>query len=281
VSAGVSELMEGSAIATTFSGPYVHHLGNDLRRFGASKPLKSTLTILHCNIPSIAFHHNVCLAHVCLPHVGAPSLCPSTLHTFFTLSQHDSATSTQIANMALGQYRYEELSSETRFRLFQFEKSQPCSAACSNELRIHLFDVDFADPPPFEAISYAWGHHTASSAIICNGQQLLITPNVEAILRVLATQPDSVRTFWIDSICINQMSIPEKNVQVPRMRSIYSEARVVWVWLGADSFETKTAFKFLVEAVGVIEKSETSLLEIAWSSSELRNLFRCFRGTKP
>jgi hypothetical protein len=213
----------------------------------------------------------------------------TTVYNSSALSQHDSATSTQIANMALAQYHYEELSSETRFRLFRFEKSQPCSAACPVELRIHLFDIDFANPPAFEAISYAWGHHTASSGIICNGQQLFITPNVEAILRVLATQPDSVGTFWIDSICINQMSIPEKNVQVPRMRSIYSEARVVWVWLGADSFETKTAFKFLVEASDVIEKLKSSLKYIGnqpfllpwFSPPELRNLFRCFRGTKP
>jgi hypothetical protein len=190
--------------------------------------------------------------------------------------------------MELTQYHYEELSRGSRFRLFRFEKSQPCSALRLDELRIHLFDVDFADPPAFEAVSYAWGQNVASSAIVCNGQRLLVTPNVEAILRVLATRSESVGTFWIDSICIDQRNVSEKNVQVPRMRSIYSEARVVWIWLGADSFETRTAFRFLVDAADMIERFMKSASDInsqavqpPESSYDLRSLFQSFRGTKP
>jgi hypothetical protein len=187
--------------------------------------------------------------------------------------------------MTLTQFCYGKLSCETNFRLFRFEQSQPCPAIRPDKLEIHLFDVDFDDPPVFEAVSYAWGQDIASSAIVCNGQQLLVTPNVEAVLRVLSTQPESVGTFWIDSICIDQLSVSEKNIQVPRIRSIYSEARVVWIWLGTSSFETSAAFRFLVEAANMIERLENSSSQNdsqssppSQSSYELGNLFRCFRG---
>jgi Heterokaryon incompatibility protein (HET) len=40
------------------------------------------------------------------------------------------------------------------------------------------------------------------------------------------------RTLWIDAICINQEDVKERNHQVSRMASIYSQANAVVVWLG-------------------------------------------------
>jgi Heterokaryon incompatibility protein (HET) len=42
------------------------------------------------------------------------------------------------------------------------------------------------------------------------------------------------RRLWIDAIFINQADIQEKNVQVPRMKSIYENASEVLVWIGRD-----------------------------------------------
>jgi hypothetical protein len=147
-----------------------------------------------------------------------------------------------VKDMTSTQYRYTSLSSESSFRLFRIVK--PCSPVESNSLDIHLFEADFEDPPAFEAVSYAWGEGLSTSIILCNGQQLPVTTNVEAILRRLG-QTESVGTFWIDSICINQYSVAEKNIQVPRMRYIYSQARLVWIWLGEGIDEIETALAWL------------------------------------
>jgi hypothetical protein len=95
--------------------------------------------------------------------------------------------------MVSSQYRYESLSDEC-FRLF-------CIRSTGSELiEIHLFEADFKSPLAFEAVSYAWGAGKAISTILCNGQHLSVSSNVEAILRRLR-QKASVGLFWIDSIC--------------------------------------------------------------------------------
>ena len=38
--------------------------------------------------------------------------------------------------------------------------------------------------------------------------------------------------YWIDAICIDQSNIQERNHQVQNMRTIYSEAQSVLIWLG-------------------------------------------------
>jgi hypothetical protein len=149
--------------------------------------------------------------------------------------------------MVSSKYCYESLSDEC-FRLFCIQNTE------SELIEIHLFEADFRSPPAFEAVSYAWGEDQAFSTILCNGQYLSVSSNVEAILQRLR-QKASVGTFWIDSICINQASISERNIQVPRMRSIYSEARLVWIWLGEGTDEIKIAFRFLLEITDIFEEA--------------------------
>jgi hypothetical protein len=115
--------------------------------------------------------------------------------------------------MASSPYRYEPLPNES-FRLFRIEDTN------SELIQIHPFEAAFIGPPGFE------GESLDTSTILCDGQTLSVATNVEAILRRLR-QTSSFGTFWIDSMCINQVWIPERNVQVPRMRSICNEARLV------------------------------------------------------
>ena len=53
------------------------------------------------------------------------------------------------------------------------------------------------------------------------------------------------RLVWIDAICIDQSSIPERNQQVTHMGEIYTKARRVAVWLGEESPETTVAFQYI------------------------------------
>jgi hypothetical protein len=53
----------------------------------------------------------------------------------------------------------------------------------------------------------------------------------------------------------HQAWIPEGNVQVPRMRSICNEARLVWIWPGEVIEEIDITFSFLSEVAAILEKT--------------------------
>jgi hypothetical protein len=151
--------------------------------------------------------------------------------------------------MASTRYQYAPLSSDFAFRLLRLK--QPAHSENSTETsEIELFEASLADPPPFEAVSYAWDHADAHAVLICNDQQLNVSPAIVDIVSALS-RISSTGVLWIDAVCIDQSSILDKNIQVPCMRNIYSEARSVWIWLGRESYEVRHAFHFLAEITGL------------------------------
>ena len=52
-----------------------------------------------------------------------------------------------------------------------------------------------------------------------------ITKNCASAIEALI--PMGVRYLWIDAVCINQSNIPEKQLQIPLMGEIYSQASLV------------------------------------------------------
>jgi hypothetical protein len=105
----------------------------------------------------------------------------------------------------------------------------------------------------YEALSYAWGDPSPENHIICHGKRLTITENCEAALRRLRRQNRS-RTLWVDSICIDQSSILERNEQVKLMGDIYRHASRVLVWLGPGTKKTDTA----MENIALFEQHNSS-----------------------
>ncbi|KAK5654250.1 hypothetical protein OQA88_7425 [Cercophora sp. LCS_1] len=88
--------------------------------------------------------------------------------------------------------------------------------------------------PKYEALSYTWGYRQGSRPILCEGKTILVTPNCEQALLHLRRRFRS-RHLWVDAICINQQSVPEKNTQVPLMGDIYRHASRTIMWLGVDT----------------------------------------------
>ncbi|KAK0652647.1 heterokaryon incompatibility protein-domain-containing protein [Cercophora newfieldiana] len=108
--------------------------------------------------------------------------------------------------------------------------------------------------PPFIALSYTWDDPDAelefesrpSELHIRIGDQTLeVRPNLRLFLDALRRRRgklvdspwilDNIAYFpyfWVDSICIDQGNITERNHQVKMMKSIYSQAELVLVWLG-------------------------------------------------
>ena len=127
-------------------------------------------------------------------------------------------------------YEYDKLPSSTAIRLVNLE-----GGIAEDTLRCNIITTTLEAQSVYEALSYVWGDENDKPTIQIGTQhedrQLCITKNLAAALRRLR-YPSSLRVLWIDSICINQNDIEEKNLQVPLMGEIYRQASRVLVWLG-------------------------------------------------
>ncbi|KAI7780579.1 hypothetical protein LA080_015862 [Diaporthe eres] len=106
--------------------------------------------------------------------------------------------------------------------------------------------------PGFEycALSYVWGDETTTREILLQDietNQRYLQPlheNLWLLLRQIwkhsRAEYEARRTetapllVWTDALCLNQEDEQEKSQQIPRMGTIYSQAKVVLVWLGTD-----------------------------------------------
>ncbi|KAK4990470.1 hypothetical protein LTR50_002493 [Elasticomyces elasticus] len=105
---------------------------------------------------------------------------------------------------------------------FEFDAEVNCT------LTVHDLDKS----PPYQCLSYVWGPPSDHS-IKVNGHVLSVTKNLLGALRRLragSKNPDGY--LWVDAICIDQSTIPERNAQVSMMGSIYAQADQVIAWLG-------------------------------------------------
>ena len=100
-------------------------------------------------------------------------------------------------------------------------------------IEFEIFTVSLDEAPPFEAISYTWGSSVREREIVVNNQCLAVTLNAFSVLQQRGSywRP---RILWIDSVCINQDDIEEKNSQVRLMGDIYRKASRTVAWLGDE-----------------------------------------------
>jgi hypothetical protein len=103
-------------------------------------------------------------------------------------------------------------------------------------------------------LSYMWGEARDVGEILLNGRLRRVRQNVHEFLehaeRLYPMQP-----LWIDSLCIDQDSIYEKNIQVTRMGLIYNRAKEIIVWLGQDPLLLLAA-RFINQCVHTQPSSE-------------------------
>jgi hypothetical protein len=106
-------------------------------------------------------------------------------------------------------------------------------------IRCNLREIPLnrAHSHPYEALSYVWGYTPGDTEVICDGKVILVSRNCCNALRHLRLMTRE-RSLWVDSLCINQQSIPEKNQQVKLMGDIYKNAERVLIWLGEGNRET-------------------------------------------
>lgn len=152
----------------------------------------------------------------------------------------------------------EHETSETRLvRFRQPAPVDPGAAPMELELRHASFDDDDTH---YAALSYVWGRPNTNTVaqIYINGGSFSIGSNLHAALTQLYRR--GVQSWlWVDSICIDQSDMEEKSSQVAQMRTIFSRADCVYIWLGSGSVETAKAVDFANRfgpralAVGVLD----------------------------
>jgi hypothetical protein len=119
-------------------------------------------------------------------------------------------------------YSYTDLNQalELQIRILVIQSGEdPTPIVCD------LLHANLEDKPEYEAISYTWaaeeGDATKSRRIRClDGSFIDVTVNCEAALRHLR-RPGIKRRLWVDSVCINQSSVEERNHQVATMDRIF------------------------------------------------------------
>jgi len=134
------------------------------------------------------------------------------------------------------------------------------------DLEMEIFDI--ATCPKYDALSYTWGidNDATNCDTLLNGWPITIRENLFDALHALfvrerqqskapGTPGQSARLYyWIDALCINQDSLPERNQQVQLMGLIYSQAALVRVWLGDECAQALKVSKYE-------QKSKAYLLE--------------------
>jgi hypothetical protein len=141
-----------------------------------------------------------------------------------------------------GQHKYRPLSRH-EIRLLHLHPGER-----QTSIHIRLTQARLEDRPTYEALSYVWGSSTEKTPILCDevGNVLDVTNNCEAALRTLRTK-DTVRTLWVDAICINQDDVEERNQQIQLMPDIYSGADRVVAFLGNESEDSNLGMDFILD----------------------------------
>jgi hypothetical protein len=145
----------------------------------------------------------------------------------------------------LSEYQHEPLKSERHIKVLRFQQSSS-NGPIRFTLRHISLDRVTSKSSPYNAVSYTWASDLPDVDVLCNGQRLRVTGNCEAALRRFWNRrigDPAKNALWIDSICICQNDIKERNHQVSITAEIYEKARCVLIWLGPSTRDTEYVFK--------------------------------------
>ncbi|KAK0952636.1 hypothetical protein LTR91_024300, partial [Friedmanniomyces endolithicus] len=116
----------------------------------------------------------------------------------------------------------------------------------NDEICCIIFTANAHDhPPDYEAVSYTWGDpfgprkhirivgtSTRSGRLSTSFLMRVSEGSFDALRRLRPSRGVVARTLWMDAVCVNQTDIAERNAQVQKMKSIFSDAQRVLVYVG-------------------------------------------------
>lgn len=107
------------------------------------------------------------------------------------------------------------------------------------------------------ALSYTWGDHNKTAPIVIDDVEFQATVNLETALRYMRPKegpPAGPRIrLWIDAICINQKDKVERSQQVQLMKTIFTQAGGVLVWIGEEGPDARLAVETIARLKKVFE----------------------------
>jgi hypothetical protein len=139
---------------------------------------------------------------------------------------------------------------DDHIRLLHIQPGKPGDA-----IQATISITQLSRSPEYEALSYTWGSMSDPQQIEITDRSTgeekmaltLITANCHAALRRLRHGIVEPRIIWVDSICINQEDIDERNHQITLMTSIYKSAACVIVYLGEEANGSNEAMDWIQE----------------------------------
>lgn len=133
--------------------------------------------------------------------------------------------------------------------------------------------------PSYEALSYTWGDPEQCTAIKVRDtsadlySEYAVTLNCFAALNRLRYK-DRSRTMWIDAICIDQSTIPERSHQVTLMSEIYSKATQVIVYLGEAEADSDLAMDYILDIDAAASSSSLTYSKSDTLAHAVNDLFQ-------
>ena len=145
--------------------------------------------------------------------------------------------------------------------------------------RIEQFQLDRA--PPYKALSYEWGPKGPDNdaSVFVRYRRLEIRKPLYKFLQRLAGDPshDASEYFFADGICMNQEDNDEKDLQILLMGQLYTQATVVYSWIGVPSVQDSALLAALTKASSGMSRKLASRTIRA----ELLELQRALPGLRP
>jgi hypothetical protein len=118
-------------------------------------------------------------------------------------------------------YGYKPLAEPDSIRLIELRPCLDKNAQIECSLTYtSLSQIDAEIIDHYTALSYVWGDPKDLASVLVENLYLQVTTNLECALRHLR---DGTRLIyvWADAICINQLDVSERNLQVSQMGEIY------------------------------------------------------------
>jgi hypothetical protein len=139
------------------------------------------------------------------------------------------------------------------------------------KLECRLRTVLLAINPTYTALSYVWGDSEITEEIIVNSIKIGVRPNLASALCNVESNWDFDEPFrlWTDTICINQDDNVERGKQVELMKSIYTQASVVFAWLGNSDKQTELGLQTIrllyteLQAIGE-QRNISDIIHLEW-----------------
>lgn len=142
----------------------------------------------------------------------------------------------------------------------------PDAGGDESPIRLQLRHASLGDDDTqYAALSYTWGTADEPAGVYIDGCSVEIGRNLHDAL-IQLRRSGITSWLWVDAICIQQSDAEEKSWQVGQMRSVFSQAEMVYSWLGLGCDETDRVMDW-ISRVGPRALSSGSPNFIGWGNT--------------